>query len=119
MLTAADKKEFVRGGFTNLEIQKIEHDLEERPQEIDPTNEAWQQVFRKRLDYIRSQLNLHKPLREIYAKLDSYLTVSGKRTPWDFMRELYPIKGGKKADFTARVDARAKGRIRTHFKGTY
>ena len=114
MLTNAEIKAFRRGGLFDFEIGAISADLRTRPQKIDPNNEAWQEVFRKRLNYIRTQLNKGLTLRQIEAKAISY---AKKQSLWDFLREAYPIKGGKKADFVKRAEARA--RITDHFGRQY
>ena len=116
MLTNAEIKAFRRGGLFDFEIGAISADLRTRPQKIDPNNEAWQEVFRNRLNYIRTQLNRGLTLRQIENKVISYVKSKGQ-SPWDFLREAYPIKGGKKADFVKRAEARA--RIVDHFGRQY
>ena len=114
MLTENDIKVFRKGGFTDFEIGMINEGLRERPQTIDPANEAWQAVFKERLNYIRSKLNAGYTLRQIQSKIAAYVRNRDKgQSPWDFLREAYPIKGGKKTDFNKRVEARAK--IKEHF----
>jgi len=114
MLTDNDIKVFRRGGFTDFEIGIINEGLRNRPQEIDPTNSAWQAVFRDRLNYIRRGLDAGATLRQIHNKIISYVRGRDRgQSPWDFLREAYPIRGGKKTDFNKRVEARAK--IKEHF----
>jgi hypothetical protein len=119
MLTENDIKVFHKGGFTDFEIGMINEGLRERPQKIDPTNSAWQAVFKERLNYIRKGLNAGATLRQIHKKIIAYVRTYVRnrdtgQSPWDFLREAYPIKGGKKTDFNKRVEARAK--IKDHIK---
>lgn len=114
MLTDNDIKVFHKGGFTDFEIGMINEGLRTRPQNIDPTNEAWQAVFRDRLNYIRVKLNAGYILRQIHAKIMAYVRNRDRGySPWDFLREAYPIRGGKRTDFSKRVEARTK--IKEHF----
>lgn len=106
MLTDNDIKVFHKGGFTDFEIGMINESLRTRPQNIDPTNKAWQAVFRDRLNYIRVKLNAGYTLRQIHAKIVAY--VRRGYSPWDFLREAYPIRGGKRTDFNKRVEAGTK-----------
>lgn len=118
MLTDNDIKVFHKGGFTDFEIGMINEGLRERPQKIDPTNSAWQAVFKERLNYIRKGLNAGATLRQIHKKIIAYVRNRDTgQSPWDFLREAYPIKGGKKTDFSKRVEARAK--IKDHFGKGY
>lgn len=115
-LTQAQIRTFRKNGWTELEIKRIGEDLDARPQAIDLTNEAWKRVFKERLNYIRDKLILGYKLREVQLKINAYLTRS-TRSPWDYIREAYPVKGGKKSDFAARVAAR--GKIKRHYQGDY
>lgn len=115
-LTQAQIRTFRKNGWTELEIKRIDEDLEARPQTLDLQGSSWQKVFKERLDYIRSKLVLGYKLPEIYLKINAYLTRS-TRSPWDYIREAYPVKGGKKSDFAARVAAR--GKIKRHYQGDY
>lgn len=124
-LSAIDRKEFIKGGWTLKEIERIEQDLEERPQKIDPFNEAWQRVFADRHEYVKKMLLSGLTIRQIHAKIDAYIAGLGIRSPWDYIREVYPVRGGKKTDFNKRVEARvsaqerAKNRIQRHFGKAY
>lgn len=118
MLTNEDIKVFKRGGFTDFEIGMINEDLRLRPQTIDPNSAAWQQVFKARLDYIRTCLSKRMSLGSIYAKIISYSKSKNREhTPWDFLREIYPVRGQKRSDFQKRIDARAK--VEDHFGRAY
>lgn len=118
MLTEAEVRAFRRGGLTDIEIGMINEGLRTRPQEIDPFNDAWQLVFYNRLNYIRSQLHIGKSLRQITDKINSFVRAKDRgQSPWDFLREAYPIKGGKKTDFVKRAEARSK--IVDHFGSRY
>ena len=116
MLTQEQIKVFRAGGFTEFEIGVINENLRTRPQEIDPESEAWQQVFKNRLNFIRSKLNQGMPLGAIHDRIISFLSRQ-KGTPWDFLREAYPLKGSKRSDFNKRIEARAK--VKDHFGAAY
>ena len=116
MLTQREISIMRRGGLTDFEIGIINENLRTRPQEIDVTNEAWQSYFRARLNYIRTSLRQGKSLREIRNKIISFLQ-HHKGTPWDFLRDAYPVKGHKRSDFQARIRAHTK--IREHFGRNY
>lgn len=113
MLTSDDIKIFHKGGWTDFEIGTINEDLRLRPQIINPRNDAWQAVFKERLNYIQTKLNQGYSLSQISAKLVAYLMGKKEHSPFDYIREAYPIRGEKKTDFNARVAARAK--IVDHF----
>jgi hypothetical protein len=115
-LTQEQIRTFRKNGWTELEIKRIGDDLDARPQAIDLQNAAWKQVFTSRLNYIRARLDDGYKLREVYTKINAYLA-RNTRSPWDYIREAYPVRGGKKSDFNARVAAR--GKINRHYKGDY
>lgn len=113
---------FIEGGFTTLEIKRYEYDCDTRPMEIDPFSDAWQETFRKRIEYIKGLLHMGIKATRISDKIDSYLMGKSENSPYDYIREAYPIRGEKKSDFNARVEARAqtaRNKIRRHFGKAY
>lgn len=116
MLTREEINEMRKGGLTDFEIGVINENLRERPQQLDITNEAWQSLFRSRLDYIRTSMKQGKSLTAIRNKIITFIQRQ-KGTPWDFLRDAYPVKGHKRSDFQAR--ARAHAKVKEHFGREY
>ncbi len=118
IMTKEQIAEFHNGGFTEFEIGQINEDLRLRPQQIDPWNEQWQQVFKARLGYIRSMQRAGHTLKQIHDKLIAYVTKSRGKSPWDFIKEIGSgVKGEKKSDFSQRMEATR--RIKSHFGPAY
>lgn len=105
-----------KGGLTDFEIGVINENLRTRPQQLDITNEAWQSYFRARLGYIQDGIRRGKSMQAIQSKIISFIRQQ-KGTPWDFLRDAYPVKGHKRKDFQARAKAHAK--VKEHFGRSY
>lgn len=124
MLTQQEIKIMRKGGLTDFEIGIINENIRERPQNIDVTNEAWQSYFKSRLEYIASMRKRGFSWKTIHDKIISFLQRQ-QGTPWDFLRDAYPIKGHKRKDFDTRyrahINAKAASRakIREHFRRSY
>ncbi len=124
MLTQAQIKAMRKGGLTDFEIGIINENLRERPQNIDITNEAWQAYFRSRLEYMTTMHKQGFSWKAIHAKIITFLQRQ-LGTPWDFLRDAYPIKGRKRKDFDTRYKAHmnakaaSRAKVREHFGRAY
>ena len=104
-----------RNGLTDWEIGTINENLRERPQSIDVTNAAWQAYFKKRLDFIAANRRKGVSMKAIHHKIITFLQRQ-LGTPWDFLRDAYPIKGKKRKDFDTRYNAHMNAKAKSRAK---